>query len=479
MERCIWERPKKVSGVYHIGENINEDEVVELPRIRISTDIMSKIRNVSNTKPPTLRPSIQKFIEPEKLEETILSVVLKHFDMKDLVDNLSLHETENSNEYFIFVEIIHETYLKFNRLVRTLQQIAELENQWNDEVSELRAGLIDLNETFYTNYCHDESKIRNLTLLAFIKDVEFDAKIPQKSVDDLKKQMDFEANINSQEDSLLKTQKIILALQQRIDLLLKVTIPNTFEVIQSDGMSRSLESWPSKRNRHSRKYEDQIIDDSILIIPKLQLKRKVRKINSMTFEKIENSESKTMPHIKLLEQLFEFIGSSPEKAVTSNEFIEAAKTRKSRGLCRKQALTIMKKILNLSFSNGSGTFNLNAIASVLQNGPKLEDLTCGGMRKQVLDCYSDLLSHIVTKSSNNSHICRAGICLLCIIPYNRDEESCLVKSGLVNLLDSLCGLEKRYKNSVGKTFENSLETSSDFPPTVLPTQMLKCRFSIS
>ena len=135
MERCIWERPKKVSGVYHIGENINEDEVVELPRIRISTDIMSKIRNVSNTKPPTLRPSIQKFIEPEKLEETILSVVLKHFDMKDLVDNLSLHETENSNEYFIFVEIIHETYLKFNRLVRTLQQIAELENQWDDEAS--------------------------------------------------------------------------------------------------------------------------------------------------------------------------------------------------------------------------------------------------------------------------------------------------------------------------------------------------------
>ena len=163
MQRCIWERPKKVSGVYHIGD-MDEEDIVELPRIRISPDIMNKIRIISNAQPPTLRPSIQRLIEPEKLEEAILSVVLKHFDMKDMVDNLSLHEADMSNEYFTFVEIIQETYMKFNRLVRILQQIAEIENKWNDEVIELRAGLLDLNECFFANYCHDESKIRSLTL---------------------------------------------------------------------------------------------------------------------------------------------------------------------------------------------------------------------------------------------------------------------------------------------------------------------------
>ena len=448
MQRCIWERPKKVSGVYHIGD-MDEEDIVELPRIRISPDVMTKIRIISNTQPPTLRPSIQRLIEPEKLEEAILSVVLKHFDMKDMVDNLSLHEADMSNEYFTFVEIIQESYMKFNRLVRILQQIAEIENKWNDEVIELRAGLLDLNECFFANYCHDESKIRSLTLLAFIKDVEFDPKIPQKSVEDLNKLMEIEANTYTEDVSLHKTQIIIKALQQRIDLLLKVNIPNTFEVVQSPiRMSRSLERWPRKKIKSlTNKNKDQILDDSILIIPKLQLKRKVRKMNGLTFEKIENNKSNRMPNMELLEQLFEFIGSSPEKAVTSNEFIEAAKTRKSRGLCRRQALNIMKKILQLSYSNGSGYYNLNAITSILQHGPKLEELTCGGMRNQVLELYSDLLSCIVNLSSFNSHICRTSLCLLCIVPYNRAEESCLVKSGLVNLLDNLCGLEQGCKTS--------------------------------
>ena len=447
MQRCIWERPKKVSGVYHLGD-MDEEDIVELPRIRISPDIMSKIRILSNAQPPTLRPSIQRLIEPEKLEEAILSVVLKHFDMKDMVDNLSLHEADMSNEYFTFVEIIQESYLKFNRLVRILQQIAEIENTWNDEVTELRAGLLDLNECFFANYCHDESKIRSLTLLSFVKDVEFDPKIPQKSVDDLNKLMEIEANTYSEEFFLQKTQVIIKALQQRIDLLLKVNIQNSFELIHSPiRMSRSLERWPRKKIKSfTDKNKDQILDDSILIIPKLQLKRKVRKMNGLTYEKIENHKSNKMPNMELLQQLFEFIGSSPEKAVTSNEFIEAAKTRKSRGLCRRQALTIMKKILQLSYSNGSGAYNLNAITSILQYGPKLEELTCGGMKNQVLELYSDLLSCIVNLSSFNSHICRTSLCLLCIVPYSRAEESCLVKSGLVNLLDNLCGLERGCSN---------------------------------
>ena len=62
-----------MSGIYHGDEDIDEDEIVELPRIRISSESLKKLRNLTSTKLPTLRPSIEALIDPAKLEEFVIS----------------------------------------------------------------------------------------------------------------------------------------------------------------------------------------------------------------------------------------------------------------------------------------------------------------------------------------------------------------------------------------------------------------------
>ena len=143
LQRCIWERPKKVSGIYHGGheETVDQDEIVELPRIRISTESLKKMRNLSNIKLPTLRPSIEALIDPLKLEECVISAVVKHFSLKEVIHNLSQHETENSAEYFTLIDVMSESYQKLNSLIRILQHIAGLESQWQHELLEFRQNL--------------------------------------------------------------------------------------------------------------------------------------------------------------------------------------------------------------------------------------------------------------------------------------------------------------------------------------------------
>ena len=408
----------------------------------MSQDFVRKIRNLIGAKLPIIRPSIQKIIEPEQLEESVLAAVIKHFNLKDIVNNISSHEKDMSAEYFSLLDILTEVYHRFNGMLRILQQIGELENLWQSELKDFDEKKTSPNETFFDNFCHDESKMRNLALLSFIQNIDFDPQMPEKSVDDLKNKMELDSLQDHDFPNLIKTRGIVEAIMQRIDLLLKVSIPNTFEINQSEGMSRSLQSWPSSGQRtwKSQMSGNQVYDDSILQIPKLQRIRKIRKNNSLNYEPIISSKESGSQYSHQLDQLFEFIGSHPEKAILSNEFIEASRTRKIRGICRKQALNIMKTMLQSSDTVGSGTYMINTISFLLQDGPKLDDLTCGGMKNEVLELFSQVLTHIVAKSSQNMLHCKTSICILCIIPYSRVEEVSLLKCGLVNLLDKLCGL---------------------------------------
>ena len=48
-------------------------------------------------------------------------------------------------------------------------------------------------ETFFANYGHDESSLKELALICFIKDVDFDEKKPQRALEELNKALEFEA----------------------------------------------------------------------------------------------------------------------------------------------------------------------------------------------------------------------------------------------------------------------------------------------
>ena len=438
LQRCSWERPRKVSGIYHTGDQeIDEDEIIELPRIRISTESLKKMRDLSNVKLPTLRPSIESLIDPARLEECVISAVSKHFSLKEVIHNLSHHESENSAEYFSLIDVMTESYQKLGGLLRILQHIAGLESSWQNEIVEFRENKIKIDEVFFADYGHDESKLRDLTLLSFINDIDFDPQMPQKSVDDLKEKLEQKCNLESGDtrEKFPVTKHILEGVMQRLDLLLKVSMPGVGrgDMRPPGGkMSRSLQSWPSTGNRQLKHQSSssQAWDDSILQIPKLKIKRKLR----------SNSNNEKLPHSKLLSQLFDFIGSHPEKAVKSSDFIEAARTRKMRGVYRKQAMMIMKDLLKVSVENGSGTHIINSLSFFLQSGPKLSELTCGGLTGQVLDLFGDLLTSTVSLAGQSVFECKTSICLMCTIPFSRQEEAALVRSGLVSLLDKLCGL---------------------------------------
>ena len=80
------------------------------------------------------------------------------------------------------------------------------------------------------------------------------------------------------------------------------------------------------------------------------------------------------------------------------------------------------------------------MGGVLLNGPHVTDITCSGLVSQVRDAFADVMHAVVELASHQPVSCINTIALLSIIPYTREEESCLVRSGLVKLLDHLCSL---------------------------------------
>ena len=370
----------------------------------------------------------------------------------EILDNFCSHEAEYSLEYFTMTDIMMETYQKLYALIRKLQTIAELENHVQNDVEDIREKRIKIGETFYANYGHDDSSLKDLALICFIKDVEFDDKKPQKSLEELNKAIEaeaFEPDINAN-TPLNKTAHIVHAILMRVELLLQVSIDTAVEKSKfSNMMSRSLQSWPSVDSKSLKKQLsfdiEQSLDDSILQIPKLRLKRKIRKIKQSAAQLNKPDEDDKLPQTVVLEQLFQFIGSHPEQAVSPWKFLEAVGIRRERSVSRKYALTFMKELLKSAVVAGGGTYLVNSIAFLIQSGPRLYELTCGGFVEKVREAYGEIMILLVHLSSKFPLACKGSIGILCTVPYERYEEKGLVRSGLVNLLDKLCSQDTKAK----------------------------------
>uniref|UniRef100_A0A8C6YBB9 HECT domain E3 ubiquitin protein ligase 4 n=1 Tax=Naja naja TaxID=35670 RepID=A0A8C6YBB9_NAJNA len=128
------------------------------------------------------------------------------------------------------------------------------------------------------------------------------------------------------------------------------------------------------------------------------------------------------------ESTLSLVGFQP---VSSSSFLLAAQTRWRRGNTRKQALVHMRELLTAAVRVGGVTHLVGPVTMVLQGGPRIEELTCGGMVEQVQEAFGETMT----------------IGLLCTIPYTRSEEKCLVRSGLVQLMDRLCSLSSQTESS--------------------------------
>lgn len=92
---------------------------------------------------------------------------------------------------------------------------------------------------------------------------------------------------------------------------------------------------------------------------------------------------------------------------------------------------------------------LACVGGVLRNGPCVKDIACSGHVSEVRSAFGDVMQAVVELASNQPAPCINTIALLSIVPYTREEESCLVKSGLVKLLDRLCSMSDLPINSGG------------------------------
>ncbi|XP_037231527.1 probable E3 ubiquitin-protein ligase HECTD4 isoform X6 [Falco rusticolus] len=444
----------------------------DLPRIRLPPGIMIKLREISGRARPQFRPSIKEVIQPEVMEEMVVSCVIKHLNLVDALQSLInfQYQEEHAEEYDLLCKIMGETFKKLNAMERQLQSVAELEQKWQNEVDDAMHGKLENNVPFFYDYHFNESKMKELELLCSMKEVSFDGSDLENVVLALREKFFQEVNSLIQKTShpLAKTKTLVKSLMNRAELLLHVTIA------AQSGITRSISGTPAETPACKSASETKVIshavrqpvflrsmsapsdlemigNEDIEFARSSQRRRHVTSHRSSSFTLLQSltiEDSRDKPtYSVLLGQLFAFIGTNPDQAVSSSGFLLAAQTRWRRGNTRKQALVHMRELLTAAVRVGGVTHLVGPVTMVLQGGPRIEELTCGGMVEQVQEAFGETMTSVVSLCARYPIACANSIGLLCTIPYTRSEEKCLVRSGLVQLMDRLCSLSSQTESS--------------------------------
>lgn len=134
--------------------------------------------------------------------------------------------------------------------------------------------------------------------------------------------------------------------------------------------------------------------------------------------------------------------------VSIEVFLSAAQQQRERGTNRVKALNHLHHILTSRHHLGFAVKHILACVSpVLLNGPQVKDIVCSGLVQPVRDAFAKVMQAVAKLASRQPVACINTIALLCTVPYTRDEEACLVHSGLVKLLDQLCSMSGLPKDS--------------------------------
>ncbi|KAJ3603715.1 hypothetical protein NHX12_028456 [Muraenolepis orangiensis] len=474
LQRCQWQDREFTypSDVLIPPPGIMPGSHFDLPRIRLPPGIMGRLREVSGRARPQFRPSIKEVIRPDVMEEVIVSCVIKHLTLVDALQSLVNYQyrEEHAEEYDLVCKIMTETFKKINAMERQLQGVAELEQKWQSEVEEAQQGKLENNSPFFHDFHFFENKIKELELLCSLKEVQLDFGDLENVVLALREKFFQEVNSIHLKGSvpLGKTKALVKSLMNRTDLLLHVTIaPHC----------RSLASTPAGTPGHASKS----VSDAKTGVPMAKQPVFLRSMSAPSDLEMIASQDLEFTHAAqrrrhhptshrsssftllrslaaedhrdkptysvLLGQLFAFIGTAPDQAVSSSSFLSAAQTRWRRGSTRKQALVHMRELLTAAVRVGGVTHLVGPVTMVLQGGPRIQELTCGGMVEQVQEAFGETMTSVVSLCARYPIACANSIGLLCTIPYTRSEEQCLVRSGLVQLMDRLCSLSSQRESS--------------------------------
>ncbi|XP_035690110.1 probable E3 ubiquitin-protein ligase HECTD4 [Branchiostoma floridae] len=233
------------------GTPMDEDVCVMgavLPRIKLSPAIMHKLRKLSGRAALQFRPSIREVLQPDVLEETVVSVVIKHLGLFEILQQLSVSEEGTQTADFqLLCDIMAETFKKLNALERQLQALAEMEQKWQNDVEDAGQGQLQDNTPFFMNFHLQETTRKDLALLCYLKEVELNLVDLEGTIKTLKELFDKDVSTATKKDGqekpfLLKTKLLLEKLLARAELLLHVTI-ETEE--SGPGLARSMSQHPS------------------------------------------------------------------------------------------------------------------------------------------------------------------------------------------------------------------------------------------
>ncbi|XP_071790886.1 probable E3 ubiquitin-protein ligase HECTD4 isoform X2 [Asterias amurensis] len=479
LQRCVWhpqamrttQRPAVVPEMRAsetVGHSPQKESQI-LPRIKLSADIMQRLQALSGRMAPHLRPSIGEVIQPAALQEAIVSAALKHLGLEHavlLLGDGSISEQQRSS-YDLLCQVTNGVYRRIYAIQRQLQLLAELEQKWNHDLDEMRGGSLQSTSAFFAMYHQQENKMRELELLAYLKDIDFESADQEDAVKLLREKLEQEASMTPKDgpkETMPKTRSLVMAILERVELLLHVTIATESLQSHPSSLSRSVSQHPSNEPR-GLVFVDQSVPPpsppftrSVSLPMELEGGKELGKDSAKSsrsrwqsrrkgplslLQELAQSDSKPTDkraHAILLDEFFSFIGTNPEQAVSLESFLSAARVRWRRGNTRKQALVHIKQLLLAASKVGGAMHLLAAVTAVIQNGPRVDELACGGMVDEVQQTFSETMTSVVTLAGAHPVACANSIGLLCTIPYTRREEQCLVDSGLVQVLDQLCSL---------------------------------------
>ena len=166
LQCCVWPQDKGTPDTLPLQEE-NFPLSSPAPHPPLPLKVLEQLRELAGKPPPTLRPSMQKLLQPQLLEDLIVSVCLKQYGADSALQVLT-----DKGDMDGWRELLEVVFARINGLERRLQLLAELESSWWNDVEDIIAGTLPgPSEAFFFSMLHQESSVKNLELLCCLKEV--------------------------------------------------------------------------------------------------------------------------------------------------------------------------------------------------------------------------------------------------------------------------------------------------------------------
>ena len=438
IQRCHWSEQNVERQLQDYLENPMREVLPPLSLTPSKT--IAILKSLSGFNLPIMRESTKKLLQPQLLEEGIVSAVIKHMSLETTVDSFLQERDPNTPDGCLLADIISNVYLKISSLIRRLQAIAEMEAKWNNEVLNFRDGLVGSKEFFFNDYLHHEARTRDLTILCFLKHIK--QTDSTKALQSLKEKLEKESlDSENKFQDLLQTKQVLQGIFYRLELLLRVDVESK-ENDKTSQMSMSLQNFAQNKKLLKRQNSSDVeksLDDSILQISRLQRSiSRVKQSRSIVENSFSPLDLQGNPE-SIVEDLFLFIGSSPEESIPGPTLVKNILSRLVRCRVKRDAINWMRTLIKASVNIPiMQKLILRDFGQILMTGLHSNQLNCSlQISQKVVEDFSDCLEEIVHTISRNPTVHYVALAFLCCLPYEKNEEMALAKSGLLRELDKI------------------------------------------